>query len=82
MRLGEAVEGQQFEVAEVFMRAQLRGIVGLRLPITRIEGKRKMSQNRSAADRAGVAAGLAASDRPSDRAVAALIPGLTGLAKL
>lgn len=58
-----------------FIRAQLKGIVGLRLPITRLEGKRKMSQNRSAADRAGVAAGLAASDRPSERAAAALIPG-------
>jgi transcriptional regulator len=58
-----------------FVRAQLRGIVGLRLPITRIEGKRKMSQNRSAADRAGVAAGLAASTSASERAVAALILG-------
>lgn len=57
-----------------FVDAQLRGIVGLRMPITRIEGKRKMSQNRNAVDRAGVAAGLAASDRPSDRAVASLIP--------
>ena len=51
-----------------------RGIVGLRLPIARIEGKRKMSQNRSAEDRAGVAAGLAASERASDHAAAALIP--------
>ncbi|WP_159709947.1 FMN-binding negative transcriptional regulator [Geminicoccus flavidas] len=57
-----------------FIRAQLRGIVGLRLPITRIEGKCKMSQNRSADDRAGVAAGLAASDRASERVAAALIP--------
>ena len=57
-----------------FIRAQLRGIVGLRLPIERIEGKRKMSQNRSAEDRAGVAAGLAASERSSDRAAAVLIP--------
>jgi transcriptional regulator len=58
-----------------FVRAQLRGIIGLRLPIARLIGKRKMSQNRSAADRAGVAAGLAASDRETDRAVAGLIPG-------
>lgn len=57
-----------------FIRAQLRGIVGLRLPITRIQGKRKMSQNRSTEDRAGVAAGLAASDQNADREVAALIP--------
>jgi transcriptional regulator len=57
-----------------FVRAQLRGIVGLRMPITRLEGKRKMSQNRNATDRAGVAAGLAASERASDREVASLIP--------
>src|SRR3954468_24333339 len=44
-----------------FVAAQLRGIVGLRMPITRIEGKRKMSQNRPEADRRGVAAGLAES---------------------
>jgi transcriptional regulator len=63
------------DAPEAFVRAQLRGIVGLRMPITRLEGKRKMSQNRSAADRRGVAAGLAASDCASDRAMAALIPG-------
>jgi transcriptional regulator len=57
-----------------FIRAQLRGIVGLRMPITRIEGKRKMSQNRSLEDRAGVAAGLADSERTTDRVVATLIP--------
>jgi transcriptional regulator len=57
-----------------FVQAQLRGIVGLRMPIARLEGKRKMSQNRNAADRAGVAAGLAASERLSDREVAPLIP--------
>jgi transcriptional regulator len=60
-----------------FIEAQLRGIIGVRLPITRLEGKRKMSQNRNAADRAGVAKGLAASERPADRAVAALIPTST-----
>ncbi|HYI82908.1 MAG TPA: FMN-binding negative transcriptional regulator [Acetobacteraceae bacterium] len=63
------------DAPEAFIRKQLKGIVGVRLPVARIEGKRKMSQNRSAADRAGVAAGLAASNRASDRAAAALIPG-------
>jgi transcriptional regulator len=57
-----------------FVRGQLRGIVGLRLPIARVVGKRKMSQNRSAPDREGVAAGLGASDRPGDRAVALRVP--------
>jgi transcriptional regulator len=58
-----------------FIAAQLRGIVGLRIPVTRFEGKRKMSQNRPAGDRLGVAAGLAASEHSRDREVAALIRG-------
>ena len=62
------------DAPEQFIAAQLRAIVGVRLPITRIEGKRKMSQNRPAADRAGVTAGLASSERASDREVAKLIP--------
>jgi transcriptional regulator len=42
-----------------FLRGQLKGIVGFRLPIARLEGKWKMSQNRPPADREGVVAGLA-----------------------
>jgi transcriptional regulator len=57
-----------------FIAAQLRGIVGLRIPVSRFEGKRKMSQNRPAGDRLGVAAGLAASEHSRDREVAPLIP--------
>jgi transcriptional regulator len=57
-----------------FIRAQLKGIVGLRMPIARLEGKRKMSQNRNAADRTTVVEGLSVSDRIEDRAVARLIP--------
>jgi transcriptional regulator len=57
-----------------FIQAQLRGIVGIRMPITRLEGKRKMSQNRPAGDRANVAAGLADSSRPAEREAASLIP--------
>lgn len=58
-----------------FIKSQLRGIVGVRMPITRLDGKRKVSQNRNAADRAGVIAGLSASDRAEDRIVAAMVPG-------
>jgi transcriptional regulator len=36
----------------------LRGLVGIEMAITRLDGKWKVSQNRSEADRAGVAAGL------------------------
>jgi transcriptional regulator len=61
------------DAPETFVDAQLRGIVGLRMPISRIEGKRKLSQNRNAADRAGVAAGLASSELEVEREMAALI---------
>jgi transcriptional regulator len=54
-----------------FISAMLKGIVGIRMPITRLLGKRKMSQNRNVADRRGVAEGLMA-DNKAD--VAALIP--------
>jgi transcriptional regulator len=62
------------DAPDPFIRAQLKGIVGLRMPITRIEGKLKMSQNRSPEDRAGVADGLSKSKDPADRVVAGLIP--------
>ena len=75
--LHERPRAQPWAVSDAptdFVRAQLKGIVGLRLPITRLEGKRKMSQNRSEADRRGVAAGLAESESPAERAAAKLIP--------
>ncbi|TXN05204.1 FMN-binding negative transcriptional regulator [Methylobacterium sp. WL64] len=43
-----------------FVAAQMRAIVGIEIPIARIEGKWKMSQNRPEADRAGVIAGMRA----------------------
>src|SRR5579863_1556662 len=46
-----------------FIDVMLKGIVGFALPITRLEGKWKMSQNRPVEDRAGVIAGLAADGR-------------------
>ncbi len=41
-----------------YIDGQLRAIVGVELRISRIEAKAKLSQNRSAADRSGVIAGL------------------------
>jgi transcriptional regulator len=57
----EGVREHPWAVADApppFIDAQLKGIVGFRLEIERLEGKWKMSQNRSAADRATVIAGL------------------------
>jgi transcriptional regulator len=41
-----------------FIAMQMRAIVGVEIPIARIEGKWKMSQNRPEADRTGVIAGF------------------------
>lgn len=41
-----------------FIQSQIKGIVGLEIEITEISGKWKVSQNRPAADRIGVAEGL------------------------
>ena len=46
-----------------YIETMLKGIVGFALPITRLEGKWKMSQNRSAVDQEGVVAGLSAEGR-------------------
>jgi transcriptional regulator len=43
---------------EDFFRAQMKGIIGVEIEIAAIEGKWKVSQNRPAADREGVAAGV------------------------
>ncbi|MDX5371920.1 MAG: FMN-binding negative transcriptional regulator [Pseudomonadaceae bacterium] len=54
-----------------YLDAMLRAIVGFALPIRRLQGQWKLSQNRSAADRAGVREGLQASADPRDRELAA-----------
>ena len=46
------------DAPEEYVRAALGAIVGIEMPVTRLVGKWKASQNRSEADRAGVTAGL------------------------
>ena len=46
------------DAPDAFIAAQVKGIVGLEIPLTRLDGKWKVSQNRPAVDQAGVAAGL------------------------
>lgn len=55
------------DAPEAYIKAQLRGIIGVRMDITSLEGKRKMSQNRDEADRLGVREGLLSSQNPRDR---------------
>ena len=53
-----AAPWQVSDAPEPFVAAQVKGIVGVEIPIARIEGKWKVSQNRPAIDQAGVVAGL------------------------
>jgi len=46
------------DAPEPFIDGQMRAIIGVEIPILTIEGKWKVSQNRSAADRQGVYEGL------------------------
>ena len=59
-----------------FRRAMLTGIVGFRIPISRIEGKFKLSQNRPESDRSNIQAAQAAGS-DDQRALAAWMKRLT-----
>ncbi len=58
------------DAPSAYIEAQLRGIVGVELTVSKVEGKAKLSQNRSRADREGVVTGLRQSARPDDLSVA------------
>jgi transcriptional regulator len=62
---------------EGFRCSMLAGIIGFRIPITRIEGKFKLSQNRPEADRRSVQAAQAAGDS-NQQALAAWTARLLG----
>jgi transcriptional regulator len=64
-----------------FIDGQLKAIVGFELPITRLEGKRKFNQNRSAADQSGVVQGLRSLNDPTKSAVADFMQSLTEKSK-
>lgn len=76
----EAGRAQPWKVDDApteYIDSMLKAIVGFALPIQRLEGKCKLSQNRSPADTAGVRKGLAASLAPQDQALARLMPDLS-----
>jgi len=72
----EAGRQQPWQVADApgdYIDGMLKAIVGFALPIQRLEGKRKLSQNRSAEDIAGVREGLAASADLRDQQLSQLM---------
>jgi transcriptional regulator len=56
---------------ETYIARMLRGIVAFEIPISRLEAKAKLNQNKTAADRHGVIASLEASGRRGDLELAA-----------
>jgi len=68
----EAGRAEPWRVADAppeFLAGQLRGIVGVVLTVERLEGKRKLSQNRAEADRLGAESDAAAALAAAMRAV-------------
>jgi transcriptional regulator len=60
-----------------YIAGMLRAIVGFELPIARLEGKWKMSQNRPAEDRAGVVEGLKREGGAEEAAVADIVAAVS-----
>jgi transcriptional regulator len=69
----EADRDERWRVTDApasFIDGQLRGIVGLEITIDRVEGKAKLSQNRSEADQLGVIDGLQAEPYSGSKEIA------------
>ena len=63
-----------------YVDAMLRAIVGVEIVLTSLTGKWKVSQNRSAADRAGVARGLVDENGAAGEALAQAVGGADAVA--
>src|SRR5579859_6204248 len=63
----------QMQSSEAYVHRQIAAIVAFEIPIARLEGKYKLSQNRNEADRQRVAEELSQSDNTVDREVGALM---------
>jgi transcriptional regulator len=70
---GEAKPWAPSDAPPSYIDVMLRGIVGFRFAITRLEGKWKMSQNREMKDQAGVVKGLGLRGSEDDLEMAELV---------
>jgi transcriptional regulator len=72
----EAARHEPWQVNDApaeYIETQLGAIIGLEIPVRRLVGKWKTSQNRSAEDRAGVSDGLAREGDQAGQAMARLV---------
>ena len=70
----------KFDLPQRFTETMIDMIVGFEIPLTRLEGKFKLNQNRSAADRRGVIEVLQQSSDPVAREISALMAARTPVA--
>lgn len=76
VKIHEAGSPVPWEIGDApadYIASQIKGIVGLEMVIERLEGKWKVSQNRSEQDRVGVAEGLAELNTEKSLAMKALV---------
>jgi transcriptional regulator len=64
---------QVSDAPEVYTQQMISRIVGIEIPISKLQGKWKVNQNRRLADRLGVAAGLESQGTDRSRAMAELV---------
>jgi transcriptional regulator len=69
----EAVPWRMRDLPPSYLDSMLRGIVGIEIAVTRLEGKFKLSQNRPASDRPRIIAALERRQDENSRDVAALM---------
>jgi transcriptional regulator len=71
--VGQALPWQVSDAPRSYIDQMIAGIVGIEIPISRLQGKWKVNQNRKSADRLGVAAGLESAATDRSRAMAELV---------
>ena len=78
-RLTDAQEAQRpgrwrlSDAPSAYIEQMLRAVVGIEIPIERLEGRRKLSQDEAVQDRVGTVAGLRALGRPDTDTLADLV---------
>lgn len=74
--LHEADQALPWKVSDAppdYIEKMVSAIVGIEIPIAKLVGKWKVSQNRSTSDKLGVVAGLLAKESPQSKEMAALV---------
>lgn len=64
------------DLEDKYLEGMMKGIVAFEVQVSELQGKFKLSQNRSPADRAGVITGLGQSPNQDDRAIAKAMQAL------